>query len=167
MVTDCVTRCIGNTSGTGLLLELPTGSGFYSVQPGLTLLYPSDPAVFFGGINYTHSVKRDDLSRLVLNGERESIGSVQPGGVLGINFGMGLALNEKASFSAGFEVSSVGQTRQNDVRVPGSVRTQLASLLMGYSYSLNSRTAINVSVSAGLTQDTPDLTLSLRVPFSF
>lgn len=167
VVTDCVTRCVGNTSNTGLPLELPTGSGFYSVQPGLTWLFPSDPAVFFGGVSYTHSFKRSNLSRLVLNGERESIGTVAPGGVLGVNFGMGMALNEKTSFSLGVELNSVDRTRQNGDPVLGSVRTQLASLLMGYSYRHSQKTTINVSVSAGLTQDTPDLSLTLRVPFSF
>lgn len=167
VVTDCVTRCVGNTSNTGLPLELPTGSGFYSVQPGLTWLFPSDPAVFFGGVSYTHSFKRSDLSRLVLNGERESIGTVAPGGVLGVNFGMGMALNEKTSFSLGVELNSVDRTRQNGEPVLGSVRTQLASLLMGYSYRHSQKTTLNVSVSAGLTQDTPDLSLTLRVPFSF
>ena len=167
VVTDCVTRCAGNTSNTGLPFELPTGSGFYSVQPGLTWLFPSDPAVFFGGVSYTHSFKRSDLSRLVLNGERESIGTVAPGGVLGVNFGMGMALNEKTSFSLGVELNSVDRTRQNGEPVLGSVRTQLASLLMGYSYRHSQKTTINVSVSAGLTQDTPDLSLTLRVPFSF
>ncbi len=51
VVTDCQTRCIGNTTGTGLPLDLPTGSGFYSLQPSLTWLMASDPAVFFGGIS--------------------------------------------------------------------------------------------------------------------
>ncbi|MGH8077498.1 MAG: acetate kinase, partial [Lysobacter sp.] len=32
VVTDCVTRCVANATGTGLPLELPTGSGFESIQ---------------------------------------------------------------------------------------------------------------------------------------
>ena len=167
VVTDCVTRCVGTTNGTGLPLELPTGSGFYSVQPGLTWLFPTDPAVFFGGVSYTHSFKRTNLNRQVLSGEFESIGTVEPGGVLGLNFGLGLALNEKTSLSLGIELNSVDRTRQNGVAVPGSVRTQLASLLMGYSYRHSKDTTFNLSVSAGLTQDTPDLSLNIRVPFSF
>lgn len=131
VVTDCVTRCIGNTTGTGLPLNLPTGSGFYSLQPGVTFLFPSDPAVFFGGVSYTHNFKRSNVSRVVLNGERESIGTVEPGGVLGVNFGMGLALNDKSSLSMGVDLNSVGRTRQNGDPVRGSVRTQLASLLLG------------------------------------
>ncbi len=166
VVTDCVTRCEGTTNGTGLPLELPTGSGFYSVQPGLTWLFPTDPAVFFGGISYTHSFKRTNLNRQVLNGEFQSIGTVAPGDVLGLNFGMGLALNEKTSLSLGIELNSVDRTRQNGVPVLGSVRTQLASLLMGYSYRQSKDTTFNLSVSAGLTQDTPDLSVSIRIPFS-
>jgi hypothetical protein len=167
VVTDCVTRCVGSTTGTGLPLDLPTGSGFYSLQPGLTWLLPSDPAVFFGGLSYTHSFKRNNISRLVLNGEREDIGRIEPGGVLGINFGMGLSLNDKTAFSLGFDLNSVGRTRQNGQAVATSVRTQLSSLLLGYSHRITPASSVNVAMSAGLTRDTPDLSLSLRLPFSF
>ena len=167
VVTDCATRCVGNTTGTGLPLDLPTGSGFYSLQPGLTWLFPSDPAVFFGGVSYTYNFKRSDASRLVLNGEREFIGDVEPGGIFGINFGMGLALNDKSSFSMGVDLNSVGRTRQNGAPVQSSVRTQLASLLLGYSYRYSDKTAFSVTVGAGLTRDTPDLTVGIRIPMSF
>ena len=167
VITDCVTRCVGNTTGTGLPLDLPTGSGFYSLQPSLTWLLPSDPAVFFGGISYTHNFKRNSISRTVLAGEREFIGSVKPGDVFGINFGMGLALNDRSSFSMGVDLNSVGRTKQNGVAVASSVRMQLSSLLLGYSYRYNARTNLNVIVGAGLTRDTPDLTLSVRLPISF
>ena len=167
VVTDCVTRCIGNTTGTGLPLDLPTGSGFYSLQPGLTWLFPSDPAVFFGGVYYTRNFERDNLSREVLNGQREFIGSVKPGDVFGMNFGMGLALNERSSFSLGVELNSIGKTKQNGQPVVTAVRTQLASTQLGYSYRLSDKTSLNVVVGAGLTRDTPDLTLTVRLPMSF
>jgi hypothetical protein len=168
VVTDCNTRCVGeNVTGTGLPLELPTGSGFYSAQPSLTWLFPSDPAVFFGSVSYMHNFKRRDVSRLVLNGEREFIGEIKPGGVFGFNFGIGLALNDKASFSLGYDHSSIARTLQNGVPVPGSVRTQLGTLLLGYSYRLSDKRTLNVSVGAGLTRDTPDVSLTVRIPTSF
>jgi hypothetical protein len=168
VVTDCTKRCVGeNVSGTGLPLTLPTGSGFYSVQPSLTWLFPSDPAVFFGSVSYLHNVKRRDVSRLVLGGEREPIGEIAPGGVFGFNFGIGLALNDKASFSLGYDHNSIARTRQNGVAVPGSVRTQLGTLLLGYSYRLSEKRTLNVSVGAGLTRDTPDVSLTVRIPTSF
>ena len=168
VVTDCTKRCIGeNVTGTGLPLDLPTGSGFYSAQPSLTWLFPSDPAVFFGSVSYLHSVKRRDVSRLVLGGEREFIGEINPGGVFGFNFGIGLALNDKASFSLGYDHNSIARTRQNGVPVAGSVRTQLGTLLLGYSYRLSEKRTLNVSVGAGLTRDTPDVSLTVRIPTSF
>lgn len=167
VTTDCQRRCIGeNITGSGLPLELPTGSGFYSLQPSLTWLFPSDPAVFFGSFSYLHNFKRE-VSRTVLGGEQESLGTIAPGGVIGFNFGMGLALNDKASFSVGYDHNSVGRTRQNGRTVPGSVRMQLGTLLIGYSYRLSDKKTLSVAVGAGLTRDTPDVTLTVRVPMSF
>ena len=167
VTTDCQRRCIGeNITGSGLPLELPTGSGFYSLQPSLTWLFPSDPAVFFGSFSYLHNFKRD-VSRTVLGGEQESLGTIAPGGVIGFNFGMGLALNDKASFSVGYDHNSVARTKQNGRTVPGSVRMQLGTLLIGYSYRLTDKKTLSVAVGAGLTRDTPDVTLMVRVPTSF
>jgi hypothetical protein len=167
VVTDCQTRCVGeNVTGTGLPLDLPTGSGFYSMQPSVTWLMPSDPAIFFGSFSYTHNFKRGNIYRTVLNGQKELLGEVKPGDVFGFNFGMGLALNEKASFSIGYDHNSVGRTRQNGQVIPGSVRMQLGTLLLGGSYRLSDKRTLNVSVGAGLTRDTPDVTLMVRVPFS-
>ncbi|WP_075791228.1 acetate kinase [Massilia putida] len=168
VVTDCQTRCVGqNVTGTGLPLDLPTGSGFYSIQPSVTWLLPSDPAIFFGGFSYTKNFKRNNIYRTVLNGGREFLGQVDPGDVFGFNFGMGLALNERASFSIGYDHNSVGRMHQNGVVIPGSVRVQLGTLLLGYSYRMKNNRTLSVSVGAGLTRDTPDVTLMVRMPFTF
>ncbi len=145
--------------------ELPTGSGFYSLQPALTVLYPADPAVFFGSVSYIHSFKRNNVVRSTDEGPEE-IGSVAPAGIWGFNFGMGLALSEKASFSIGYDHSSVGKTEINGLTAPDAVRVQLGTLLLGYSYRLDAKRTINVSLGAGLTTDTPDVTLTFRMPFS-
>lgn len=168
VVTDCERRCIGeNVTGTGLPLSLPTGSGFHSLQGSLTWLYPSDPAVFFGSLSYLHNFKRDDVMRLVRNGEREALGTLEPGNVIGFNFGMGLALNDKASLSLGYDHSTIARMHQNGVPVAGSVRTQLGTLLLGYSYRMSPKRSLNIAVGAGVTRDTPDVTLTLRVPMTF
>jgi hypothetical protein len=168
VITDCTQRCVGpNATGTGLPLDLPTGSGFYSIQPGLTWLFPSDPAVFFASASYLHNLKRSNVSRTVLSGEQEFLGEIKPGDIAGFNFGMGLGLNEKASFSLGYDHSSIGRTRQNGVLVPGAVRTQLGTLLLGFSYRISDKRSLNVSVGTGVTRDTPDVTLTVRLPTTF
>lgn len=175
VTTDCVTRCVQNATGTGLPLELPTGSGFASIQPGLTWLYASDPVVFFGSFSYLHNFERHDVSRTVLTGApdgfpqttTEPIGDLKAGDILGFNVGMGLALNEKAAISIGYDHSIVDRTEQNGEPLPGSVRMMLGTLLLGGSYRFNDRMSLNVSLGVGVTRDTPDTTLMVRLPISF
>ncbi|MCD9121067.1 MULTISPECIES: hypothetical protein [Cupriavidus] len=167
VVTDCVQRCIGNTTGTGLPLGMPTGTGFHAIQPGITWLLPTDPAVFFGTFSYLHNFGRDNVSRTVLNGQKEPLGKIEPGDIFGFNFGMGLALNERASFSIGYDQSIIWPTKQNGQTVPGSVRITQGSLLVGYSYRFSDRYTLNISVGAGLTRDTPDLQVNVRLPITF
>ena len=167
VTTDCVTRCVANTTGTGLPLDLPTGSGFNAVQPGITWLYPSDPVVFFGSLSYLHNFKRSDVSRRVLGGETEFLGDIKAGDILGFNLGMGLALNEKAAISIGYDTSIVGKTKQNGEEVAGAVRTTLGTLLLGGTYRFSDRMSLNVALGVGITRDTPDMTFTARVPINF
>ena len=167
VVTDCVTRCIGNTTGTGLPLELPTGSGFDAIQPGITWLFPSDPVVFFGSLSYLHNFERSNVSRTLIDGQRESLGDVEAGDIIGFNLGMGLALNEKAAISIGYDQNIFGKTKQNGKPVAGAVNFTQATLLLGGTYRFNEQVSLNVALGAGLTRDTPDLNLTVRVPVTF
>ncbi len=51
----------GGGLNTQLQRQLPTGSGFYTLQPGLTALFASDPAVFFGSVSYQYNIPRNNL----------------------------------------------------------------------------------------------------------
>lgn len=167
VVTDCVQRCIQNTTGTGLPLEMPTGSGFYSLQPGLTWLYPSDPVVFFGNVSYLHNFPRDNVGLTLVGGAKQPLGNVDVGDVYDASVGMGLALNDRALISFGYDQSFVGATKANGRTLPGSTRTVLGSLLIGGSYKINDRRTLNVALGVGVTRDTPDLTLTARLPMTF
>ncbi len=164
VTTDCVTRCVQNATGTGLPLQLPTGSGFYSLQPGVTWLYPSDPVVFFGNVSYLHNFPRHDVSRTVLLGGKEPLGTVQVGDIVDASLGMGLALNEKASISIGYDQSFVGITKQNGKTVAGSAKSVLGTLLIGGSYRFSDKRSMNFTLGVGVTRDTPDATVTVRVP---
>ena len=156
----------GSRTTNELQRELPTGSGFYTLQPGLTVLYASDPAVLFGSISYQYNFKRSNVSLNTTNGPL-ALGDVQAGGILGFNFGMGLALNDRTSLSIGYDHASVGKTKINGNEALNSVRTQIGTLLLGASYRLSDRSSLNVSVGVGATRDTPDIQLSVRTPMTF
>jgi hypothetical protein len=167
VTTDCVNRCIQNVTGTGMPLQLPTGSGFYSLQPGVTWLYPSDPVVFFGNLSYLHNFARHGVSRRVLGADREPLGTVDVGDVVDLSLGMGFALNDKASISLGYDQSFVGLTKQNGKTVAGSAKTVLGTLLVGGSYRLSDARTLNVALGVGITRDTPDATVTVRLPTTY
>ncbi|MGE7138455.1 acetate kinase [Luteibacter sp. NPDC031894] len=166
VTSDCVTRCVENFTGTGLPLRSPTGTGFYSAQLGVTWLYPSDPVVFFGNLSYLHNFERKNVSRNVLGAGQQFLGDVKAGDIADISIGMGLSLNEKASISIGYDQAFVGRTTQNDHPLPASARSTLASLLVGGSYRFNDKETLNVTLGVGITRDTPDTTITVRVPIT-
>lgn len=167
VTTDCVNRCVQNATGTGLPLQLPTGSGFYSLQPGVTWLYPSDPVVFFGNLSYLHNFPRHNVSRTVLLGGKEPLGTVRVGDIADVSIGMGLALNDKASISIGYDQSFIGITKQNGRTVPGSAKSVLGTLLLGGSYRFSDKRSMNFTLGVGVTRDTPDATVTVRVPMMY
>ena len=154
----------GPEAPTGLSLptELPTGSGFYGLEPGLQMIYPSDPAVLFAGINYLWRFKRHDEWL----GDNY-VGTVDPGDTIQLNFGMGLALNERSSFSVAYKHTYIGKTHLGGKIPSNATDTQLSQLLLGYAYQFTPNTTLNLTVGAGLTRDTPDVAISLRLPMQF
>jgi hypothetical protein len=166
VTSDCVTRCVQNVTGTGLPLKNPTGSGFYSAQLGMTWLYPSDPVVFFGNFSYLHNFERKNVSRNVLLAGKQFLGDIKAGDIADISIGMGLSLNEKASISIGYDQAFVARTEQNKHPLPGSARATLGSLLIGGSYRFNDKETMNITLGVGVTRDTPDTTITVRVPIT-
>jgi hypothetical protein len=149
--------------GSGRFRELPTGTGFYGLRPELTIIYPTDPVVFFGSVNYLWNIARDDL----VDRGGQVFGKVDPGDAVGFNFGMGLALNERASFSIGYEHTIYGKTKVNGDPALGELSVQIGSLQMGYAYRLTNKTNLNLSLGIGATKDAPDIQINLRLPTMF
>jgi hypothetical protein len=140
--------------GTGLPTELPTGSGFWGLQGGITAVVPSDPAVFFGSVSYLWNFRRSI----------RTMGTIDPGDVIGVNFGFGVSLNERTSFSIGYDHSVVETTTLDGKRLGNSMTTQVGSLGLGVAYKWSEKTNLNVSLSAGLTEAAPDVQFMVRFP---
>lgn len=145
---------VQSTPGAVYPTELPTGSGYISIQPSITALYPTDPGVFFGNVSYSFNAETD-----------ESVGTVNPGDTIGMSFGLGFSLNERSSFSMGYSHKHVFESKIDDMNVKGSV-LDIGQLSIGYSFRLSPKTNINLSLGIGTTEDAQDVRLSLRVPMS-
>lgn len=156
-------RQIRNEAGAVLgevLTEQPTGSGFWSIQPSLTMIHPTDPAVIFANISYLANLKRD------IGQDR---GWVDPGDAVGVSFGMGIALNDRTATSFGYDHNVAFRTRRefDPGTEPVFDRLHIGSLLWGLSHRLSSRTTINLSTGVGVTPSAPDVQVSVRLPLRF
>jgi hypothetical protein len=142
---------------TGFQNELPTGSGFYILQPGLTVLYPSDPAVLFGSMSFIWNLPRN------VGGQ---IGTVEPGNGANANLGLGISLNEKLSLSIGYDhtVFARPTSASNLLLTTAPTVTHVGVLLLGGGYRLSDRTFVNFVVGVGATREAPDLQVTLRIP---
>jgi hypothetical protein len=142
---------------TGLQTELPTGSGFYILQPGVTFLFPSDPVVIFGSMSYIWNIPRNE------GGE---IGRVNPGSGANANLGLGISLNEKVSLSLGYDhtVFERPTSSSNLLLTTTPSITQIGVLLIGGAYRLSDRSFVNFVVGVGATREAPDLQVTVRIP---
>jgi hypothetical protein len=148
----------------GVPTELATGSGFHSIEPSLTVLYPTDPAVLFATVGYAWSIGRDVNTRVGSN----LIGHVDPGDAIRLSYGLGLAVNERLSLSLGYAHDIIGRT-ETEVDDSMVVSNSLTSgrLLFGAAYRFTDRISVVLSTEIGATEDAPDARILLRVPIRF
>lgn len=154
-----------STSPGGLPMpeEQPTGSGFYAFDAGILAIYPSDPVVFFGGLDYTWRPSKN-VGKTI--GALE-IGNVDPGDSIKLNFGMGMSLNDKSSLSLGYQHTYVRPTKFDGNSAADSTSIQVGQLLIGYGYQITPKTNINLTLGVGVTRYAPDAQLLLRIPMTF
>jgi hypothetical protein len=148
----------------GVALDLATGSGFWSLESGLTMIYPSEPAIIFGGLTYLHNFA-DDVNKEIGGAQ---VGRVDPGDSIGAQVGFGLSLNPRFSVSLGYSHNYIFPTEteingENEKSRPLVV----GSMLMGWSFRLNERITLNNSFEFGVTSEAPDMRVVLRVPYRF
>lgn len=147
---------------------LPTGSGFRSINPSLTLIYPSDPVVFFGSLGYLWTEEDDKGTSFDENGDVVGFGLVDPGDAWRMSLGIGLGLNDRASFSISYQLDQFTKTwieTAGEQSIAGSDVT-IGKLLIGYSMRLPSGNPLNLAIGIGTTGDAPDTDLTFRMPFS-
>jgi hypothetical protein len=149
--------------------ELPTGSGFRSVSPSLTFIYPTDPVVFFGGVGYVWTEEDDKGITYDEDGNPLGFGLVDPGDAVRLNFGLGLGLNDRSSFSISYQLDKFSKTFIETASIQDVVGSDVTvgKLLIGYSLKLPSGAPLNLAVGIGTTGDASDTDLTFRVPFTF
>ncbi len=143
--------------------ELPLGSGHWALEPSVTLVKTVDPAVFFFNLSYFNHIETDPGAR---DSEGRDIGKVDPSDSVNFSFGLAYALNDKFALSTAYEQKFYNKTEVNGEKIPETDITT-ASLNFGGTFLFTNRVSLNVSVSLGLTPDSPDTQVSFKVPVRF
>ncbi|MDE2465208.1 MAG: transporter [Alphaproteobacteria bacterium] len=156
----------------GAPLALPTGSGFAAIEPSLTFIYPTDPVVLFGSVEFDHSFGTNENKTVSQtcgpqNNQACVVGEVTPGDAFGATLGMAIALNESTSLTLGYQHYYIGGTTVMLDNTPSkSTALQVGSLLVGGSYQVNSHVGVNFTTQIGATRDAPDVRIMLRIPIA-
>lgn len=148
----------------GVASRLAVGSGFWGVEPSISMLLPSDPAVIFASLSYFAHLPKDIDQ---VEGDIR-IGRVDPGDSIGLSLGFGFAINPRFSFSLGYRHNYIMPTSTvlNDI-TEESDELQVGALLLGLSYRVTDKLTLNGNFEFGVTEDAPDMRFILRVPLSF
>ncbi|RTR05650.1 transporter [Halomonas nitroreducens] len=151
----------------GIEEELPTGSGFHSIEPSLTVLVPSAPAVYFANLGYLFNLE-DDVNEQIGDVRVEE---VDPGDAVRMSFGMSYSINPRSSFTLGYKNDFIDETDTTFTDPDtGAQSTQssrslnVGAMLLGWSYQFNQSSVLNLGLELGVTEDAPDTTLTLRAP---
>jgi hypothetical protein len=145
--------------------DSPTGSGFNSVGFAISASKTSDPAVFFGSLSYAYAIPRNNVVFKQPNQPARYI-DFEPGANIGISFGVAYALNYKITLNMQYQ-ESINLTSQVNHKNLSNSFTNSASLRFGGTWRINDKTSIDLSVSPGLTEDSADTIVSLRIPWRF
>lgn len=150
--------------------KLPTGTGFWNVTAGVSVLKTYDPVVLFGSLSYTYNIARSfaDISSVV--GQTQPA-EVKLGDIIQFGGGVALAFSDKDSASISYTMAIEPQSKTKApggswTGVPGS-ETTASVLNFGLNHVVNKHLTINGVVSVGLTPDAPNFVVGVRFPYTF
>jgi hypothetical protein len=150
---DVVLRANWNT-GTGdrQNSDVPLDAGFQELTGSVSFIKRQDPLVFVGGGFYEWAYDQED--------------DIDPGDSFGFSIGTFLAASPNTSLSVVLNQSFGDEVEVAGQRIRGSDSVQ-SVLTFGASAILTRNVLLNGAVGVGLTDDSPDYSVSLSLPIRF
>lgn len=154
----------------GVETEDPTGSGYWTVEPSVTVIYPTAPAVLFANVAYDFNMGYNPNATI----GTVQVNKVEPGDAIGVAVGMGFAVNDELSYSLGYKHQFFMKTRTSLTDLQTGAQTvqdqssqTIGTLLFGLSLKTSETTHVNLNFQLGITNDAPDVDVTLSVPMDF
>ncbi len=155
-------------NGDDAFEPVPISYGFRSVAGSLSALKRLDPVALYGGLAYSHAYSKHVRADNLL-GERPFSGRIAPGDSWAYRLGASLAatpdISLDASLSGAFIEGADIHSSATGKRTLS--RATIASLNLGATFMLSRDLALQLSASAGATDDSPDYSFSVALPYRF
>jgi len=92
----------------GFDTELATGSGFWTIEPSLSFILPTSPAVVFANVGYQKNLSVSPNAAIA---PLTTLTRFEPGDAIRTSLGVGLSLNERLSLNFGYDQSNFFKSR--------------------------------------------------------
>jgi len=149
----------------GIEKTLPTGTGFYSLEPNVTMLLPTSPAVLFAnilyGINFSRSVQIANIA-----GTAPTTATIGPGNYISGTFGVGFAVNDQTSMTFSYQQEHVWPTTENGSQLGGS-SYDFGTFNFGVGFAVSKNVNVNLGAGIGVGPNNPVAKILLEVPIKF
>ncbi|MGH6897586.1 MAG: hypothetical protein ACREJ5_13740 [Geminicoccaceae bacterium] len=139
---------LGESQDNDVVLD----GGFQELTGSVTLAKRQDPLVFVAGASYEWAYDEHD--------------DIEPGDSLGFTLGTFLAASPRTSLRVVFSQSFTDEFKVGGERIRGSDTVQ-SILTFGASAILGRNVLLDGAVGVGLTDDSPDYSVSIALPIRF
>lgn len=146
----------------GIPKKLPTGTGFYALEPSVTVFYPTAPGVLFANLQYIRNFSHSYALPSTGGGTSTPI-DLTPGMAVAATFGLGFALNDKASMTLSYQEEHVFSASADGKQIAGSAY-DFGTFNFGLGYVLSARSSLNVGVGIGVGPYAPAAKILVEVP---
>ncbi len=142
--------------------RLPTGSGYYSLSGGLSISKVVDPVMLYGSGSASYAIPETSV-----NQPRSGalLKEVKPGVSLSFSAGFAYSLSYDVSLSMSFQGSYTNKSEYTFSNSTASTSATMSGIFnMSLGVRVSPKTITNVGVGFGMTDDSPDILLSISMP---
>ncbi|MFP4640131.1 MAG: transporter [Guyparkeria sp.] len=148
--------------------EQATGNGVWGYGLSVSAVKSLDPALLFADLGYTY-YGSDSFDDVDSDPDTVTPGDVDLGDSWQYGLGLAFALNDRTSLSMAFtqEFTQKAKIREEGENWESIIGSDSSSAMfdLGLTYALTPKSTIVTTLGIGLTQDAPDFSLGVRVPY--
>ena len=148
--------------------QLPQGTGVWGDRIGITTIKTLDPVVVIFTTGYTYNFSRAFLVQQVTSSSTNVVSTTyQPGGSIDAAVAVAVAMNPSFALNLGVLERYTFHTELVRIGTVDGSSLNVAQLRFGFAWAIGRNSVINFTAAAGLTEDTPGLTLTIACPIKF